>query len=87
MRAMIELQGDADVAAADDMLERVFAVGSPAPVLLHGLDESCWPLLEYAGKRGVQTRIGLEDTLKLPDGSVAPDNGALVSAAVSLLSR
>jgi uncharacterized protein (DUF849 family) len=25
--------------------------------------------------------------LKLPDGSVAPDNAALVSAAVSLLSR
>jgi uncharacterized protein (DUF849 family) len=87
MRAMIELQGDADVAEAEDMLERVFAVGSPAPVLLHGLDESCWPLLEYAGERGVQTRIGLEDTVKLPDGSVAPDNGALVSAAVSLLSR
>jgi uncharacterized protein (DUF849 family) len=87
MRAMIELQGDADVAEAEDMLERVFAVGSPAPVLLHGLDESCWPLLEYAGQRGVQTRIGLEDTVKLPDGSVAPDNGALVSAAVSLLSR
>jgi uncharacterized protein (DUF849 family) len=35
----------------------------------------------------VQTRIGLEDTVKLPDGSVAPDNGALVSAAVSLLSQ
>jgi uncharacterized protein (DUF849 family) len=87
MRAMIELQADADVAVADDMLERVLAVGSPAPVLLHGLDESCWPLLEYAGVRGVQTRIGLEDTVKLPDGSVAPDNAALVSAAVSLLSR
>jgi uncharacterized protein (DUF849 family) len=87
MRVMIELQGDADVPVADDMLERVFAVGSPAPVLLHGLDESCWPLLEYAGVRGVQTRIGLEDTLTLPDGSVAPDNAALVSAAVELLSR
>ena len=35
----------------------------------------------------MQTRIGMEDTLKLPDGSVAPDNAALVSAAVSLLSR
>lgn len=87
MRAMIELPADADLAAADDMLERVFAVGSPAPVLLHGLDESCWPLLEYAGERGVQTRIGLEDTVKLPDGSIAPGNGVLVSAAVSLLSR
>jgi uncharacterized protein (DUF849 family) len=87
MRVMIELQADADFAAADDMLDRVLAVGSPAPVLLHGLDESCWPLLEHAGLRGVQTRIGMEDTLKLPDGSVAPDNAALVSAAVRLLSR
>jgi uncharacterized protein (DUF849 family) len=87
MRVMIELQADADVADADDLLDRVLAVGSPAPVLLHGLDESCWPLLEHAGARGVQTRIGMEDTLKLPDGSVAPDNAALVSAAVRLLSR
>ena len=87
LRVMIELQGDEDVAVAEDMLARVQAAGSPAPILLHGLDESCWPLLEYAGVRGVQTRIGLEDTLKLPDGTLAPDNAALVSAAVELLSR
>jgi uncharacterized protein (DUF849 family) len=86
MRVMIELQGDADVATADDLLSQVFAAGSPAPVLLHGLDESCWPLLEHAGVRGVQTRIGMEDTLRLPDGSPTPDNAALVSAAVELLS-
>ena len=66
---------------------RCVAAGSPAPVLLHGLDESCWPLLEHAGVRGVQTRIGMEDTLRLPDGSTAPDNAALVAAAVELLSR
>ena len=87
MRVMIELQGHEDVAVADAMLERVASVGSPAPVLLHGLDESCWPLLEHAGVCGVQTRIGMEDTLTLPDGSVTPDNAALVSAAVQLLSR
>jgi len=87
MRVMIELQDDEDVAVADDMLARVRAAGSPAPVLLHGLNESCWPLLEHAGMCGVQTRIGLEDTLKLPDGSTAPDNGALVQAAVRLLSH
>jgi uncharacterized protein (DUF849 family) len=86
MRVMIELQGHEDVAMADAMLERIAAAGSPAPTLLHGLDESCWPLLEHAGVCGVQTRIGMEDTLKLPDGSVTPDNAALVSAAVRLLS-
>ena len=87
MRVMIELQADADTALADELLSQVIAAGSPAPVLLHGLDESCWPLLEHAGMRGVQTRIGMEDTLKLPDGSTAPDNAALVSAAVALLSQ
>jgi hypothetical protein len=87
MRVMIELQPDADTALADELLSQVLAVGSPAPVLLHGLDESCWPLLEHAGVRGVQARIGMEDTLRLPDGSQTPDNAALVSAAVQLLSR
>jgi len=87
MRVMVELDGHEDVAVADAMLERVAAANSPAPVLLHGLDESCWPLLEHAGVCGLQTRIGMEDTLTLPDGSVTPDNGALVSAAVQLLSR
>jgi uncharacterized protein (DUF849 family) len=91
MRVMIELQADGDpeswIATADDLLSQVLAVGSSAPVLLHGLDESCWPLLEHAGRRGVQTRIGMEDTLVLPDGSAAPGNAALVSAAVALLSR
>ncbi len=87
MRVMVELGADADVAAADEVLAAVDAADSPAPVLLHGLDESCWPLLQHAGARGLQARIGLEDTLRLPDGSVADGNAALVSAAVELLSR
>jgi uncharacterized protein (DUF849 family) len=87
LRVMIELQADGDTATADDLLSQVLAVGSPAPVLLHGQDESCWPLLKHAGVRGVQTRIGLEDTLLLPDGSTPNGNAALVSAAVQLLSR
>ena len=87
LRVMIELGPDGDIATADDLLSQVMAAGSPAPVLLHGLDDSCWPLLEHAGRRGVQTRIGMEDTLRLPDGSTAPDNAALVSAAVQILSR
>jgi uncharacterized protein (DUF849 family) len=87
LRVMVELPGDADSETADDLLSQVMAAGSPALVLLHGMDESCWPLLEHAGRRGVQTRIGLEDTLLLPDGSTSPDNAALVAAAVDLLSR
>lgn len=86
MRVMIELQGDATIDEADELLELVAAAESPAPTLLHGLDESCWPLLEHAGVRGVQTRIGLEDTVKLPDGSAPTGNADLVAAAVRLLS-
>lgn len=87
MRVMIELGSDGDVRTADELLGLVADAGSPAPVLLHGLDESCWPLLEHAGVRQIQTRIGLEDTLRLPDGSVADGNAALVAAALDLLSR
>jgi uncharacterized protein (DUF849 family) len=87
MRVMIELGPDGDIATADDLLSRVVAGAPRVPALLHGLNESCWPLLEHAGACGVQTRIGLEDTLLLPDGSTADDNIALVAAAVQLLSR
>jgi uncharacterized protein (DUF849 family) len=87
LRVMIELQGDGDTDTADTLLDIVRSAGSPAPVLLHGLDESCWPLFKHAGLRGLQTRIGLEDTLRLPDGSETPDNAALVAAALDLLSR
>lgn len=84
---MIELQADGDTATADDLLARIRTAGSSAPVLLHGLDDSCWPLLQHAGKRGLQTRIGMEDTVLMPDGSTAPGNAELVEAAVRLLSR
>ncbi|WP_123023428.1 3-keto-5-aminohexanoate cleavage protein [Mycolicibacterium stellerae] len=87
MRVMVELGPDADTATADDVLGDVLAAGSSAPVLLHGLDQSCWPLLEHAGARGLQVRIGMEDTVLLPDGTTAPDNAALVAAAVQLLNR
>ncbi|MEH3140239.1 MAG: 3-keto-5-aminohexanoate cleavage protein [Mycobacterium kyogaense] len=87
LRVMVELGADGDVATADEVLAQVAAADSPAPVLLHGLDESCWPLLQHAGARGLQTRIGMEDTLRLPDGSLADGNAALVTAAVELLSR
>lgn len=55
-----------------------------APRLQHGEDETAWPLLEDAVRRGIDTRVGLEDVLVLPDGSPAADNAALVAAAVAL---
>ncbi len=87
MRVMIELPSDGDAAAADALIAVVEAAASSVPVLLHGMDESCWPLLQHAAARGVQARIGLEDTLLLPDGNQAPDNEALVAVAMDLLNR
>lgn len=87
LRVMVELGPYGDVDTADAMLATVTEAGSPAPVLLHGMDESCWAMVEHAGARGVQTRIGLEDTVRMPDGTLAAGNAELVSAAVALLSR
>ncbi|MFD4785973.1 3-keto-5-aminohexanoate cleavage protein [Streptomyces sp. NPDC058459] len=52
------------------------------PVLLHGEDGSAWPVLRLAGRLGLATRIGLEDTLFLPDGQRALSNARLVAAGL-----
>ena len=44
-------------------------------------------MIELAGRRGYDTRVGLEDTLTLPDGSRAEGNAALVAAAIAITSR
>ncbi|WP_328684306.1 3-keto-5-aminohexanoate cleavage protein [Streptomyces sp. NBC_01261] len=49
------------------------------PVLLHGEDGGAWPVLRLAGRLGLATRIGLEDTLLLPDGERALTNAQLVA--------
>lgn len=54
------------------------------PVLLHGEDGGAWPVLRLARRLGLGTRIGLEDTLLLPDGSRAESNAQLVAAALSM---
>lgn len=59
------------------------ALGPPGrPVLLHGEDGGAWPVLRLAGRLWLATRIGLEDTLELPDGERAQSNAALVTAGL-----
>ncbi|MFJ8648098.1 3-keto-5-aminohexanoate cleavage protein [Streptomyces sp. NPDC093546] len=50
------------------------------PVLLHGEDGGAWPVALLAIRLGLDTRIGLEDTLFLPDGRPARSNAELVEA-------
>lgn len=52
------------------------------PVLLHGEDDGAWPVLRLAGRLGLATRIGLEDTLVLPDGERARSNAQLVAVGL-----
>ena len=56
------------------------------PRMLHGADATAWPMLKAALAAGRDIRIGLEDTMRLPDGTEAHDNAALVEHAVSLSS-
>jgi len=72
------------VAAADRILARLDERGVTAPRLLHGEQQACWPLIGHAGRLGLPTRIGLEDTLVTDDGRAAADNAALVRRALRL---
>jgi uncharacterized protein (DUF849 family) len=54
------------------------------PRLQHGDGEATWTLLTDAVRRGIDTRIGLEDTLHEPDGTPTSGNAALVRAARAL---
>ena len=58
--------------------------GVRAPRLQHGDGEATWVLLEDAVRRGLDTRVGFEDTLNLPDGTRAGGNADLVRAARTL---
>ena len=64
-------------------METILETGKvDVPRLLHGTEATSWPIMEEALIRGYGVRIGLEDTLTLPDGSVARDNAELVAEAV-----
>ncbi len=69
------------VGHAREMAERLRRGGVRCPLLYHGDGETVWPVLRAAVADGCQVRIGLEDGVHLPDGSLAPDNAALVRAA------
>ncbi|MGB9484048.1 MAG: 3-keto-5-aminohexanoate cleavage protein [Candidatus Dormiibacterota bacterium] len=58
--------------------------GSRSPRLQHGDGEATWILIEDAIRRGIDTRVGFEDTLLLPNGKLAASNAELVSAAYEL---
>jgi uncharacterized protein (DUF849 family) len=87
LRALLELPDGIDEEDTEAEAGRLLAaVGDRVPVLLHGEGSSCWPALRLAVRRGLDSRIGLEDVLHLPDGAPAPGNAALVRAATAVTS-
>ncbi|CAL9610166.1 3-keto-5-aminohexanoate cleavage protein [Streptomyces sp. Tu 3180] len=81
---------DPDAASAERSAHALLSeLGSAhgLPVLLHGEEGGTWPVLRLAGRLGLATRIGLEDTLFLPDGRAAGSNALLVAEAVGIHGR
>jgi uncharacterized protein (DUF849 family) len=74
------------VPVADEILAGLDAFGVAGPRLLHGEEASCWPLVAHAGRLGLATRIGLEDTTVGPDAEPVADNAELVRLALALWS-
>jgi uncharacterized protein (DUF849 family) len=83
---MVEISGVAAagaVPAADAVLRRLDELGVTLPRLLHGAGESCWPLIDHAGRLGLPARIGLEDTLAGPGGGPVTGNAELVELGLA----
>jgi uncharacterized protein (DUF849 family) len=90
LRVLVEpwdLEPAVAVATVMAIDERLVAAGVEAPQLHHGEGFATWAVLAAAVERGRDIRIGLEDTLVLPDGRPARDNAELVAAAARLADR
>ncbi|HYY43582.1 MAG TPA: 3-keto-5-aminohexanoate cleavage protein [Actinomycetota bacterium] len=86
-RILVEVQ-PVDRAAAVEEANAIHgaldALGMAAPRLQHGHGDAAWVVLRDAIRRGVDTRIGLEDTVKELTGRMTTGNEALVRVARTL---
>lgn len=80
-----EMQVGKNAAAAIELAEEIHktldSFELTVPRLQHGDGAVTWPLLADAVRQGLDTRIGLEDTLHEPNGERTAANEALVRAA------
>lgn len=79
-----EEPGDARANLAE--IEAALGLVRP-PLLLHGVGASAWEFVKLAAERTYDTRTGFEDTLRLPDGSLAESNASLVAAACRIVAK
>jgi hypothetical protein len=87
VRVLVEPR-EHDAAAAIATAEAIHAAlddaGIPGPRVQHGFGPPTWEVIRRAQDLGLGWRIGLEDTLTLPDCSTAESNAHLVTAALAL---
>jgi uncharacterized protein (DUF849 family) len=79
----VELEDPAEAVALAAEIERV-VYSTGLEQLHHGIGAATWDVLEAARDRRHSIRVGLEDTLVMPDGSRARSNARLVRAAAAL---
>lgn len=87
LRILIEIaeQDEAEALAVAAGIRAVLSrAGLRRPLLLHGFDATMWRFVAVAAEERLSTRVGLEDGCLLPDGTMAADNAALVSAATAV---
>jgi uncharacterized protein (DUF849 family) len=85
LRILVEIdEQDPDEAraTATAILTTLRRAGSAKPILLHGQGATKWAFVAWAARDSYSIRVGFEDGLTLPDGSVALSNAALAAAAV-----
>jgi uncharacterized protein (DUF849 family) len=80
----VEVSAADAVELVEGIHEALDGLGLTAPRLQHGDGAAAWVLLTDAIRRGLDTRIGLEDTLCEPNGDRTAGNAALVRAAREL---
>jgi uncharacterized protein (DUF849 family) len=84
VRTLVEPQ-DMDPVEAEAEADRISTALDRAdvrPRVYHGNGIATWRVIEYALEGGWDIRVGLEDTLQMPDGAPAADNAMLVAEAV-----
>lgn len=90
LRVLIEI-GEQDFEQARTVAlgirEALDRSGMRRAALLHGFDATAWDFVRLAAEWRLSTRVGLEDGSKLPDGSTACGNAAMVAAAVAVFRK
>ncbi|MFC0318242.1 MULTISPECIES: 3-keto-5-aminohexanoate cleavage protein [Olivibacter] len=86
-RILIEPQEHALSGALENLYaieKAILPVVFEQEILLHGLNETCWPLIEKAFERNYSTRVGFEDTLYIDETTKAETNAELIKKALFL---